>query len=197
VRKRFVLSLILIIVSWCVAFDGARYLIIAPDNYVSSVQPLADWKTKKGVKAIVVSTSVTGSSNTQIKNYIVNAYNTWRIKPEYILLIGAGNVLASWNLGSQVYSDDPYADISGNLLIELSIGRLPCTSVSQCQNIVNKIISYFFNQESPVSSISSESEESEGSLFTTVSKPNLQGISDSPMHLKGPAVKNDEWDAEL
>lgn len=65
------------------------------------------------------------------------------------------------------------------------------------KSIVNKIISYFFNQESPVSSISSESEESEGSLFTTVSKPNLQGISDSPMHLKGPAVKNDEWDAEL
>ena len=141
-RKKVVLALILIIVSWCVAFDGARYLIIAPDSYVSTVQPLADWKTKKGVKAIVVSTSVTGSSNTQIKSYIVNAYNTWRVKPEYILLIGAGNVLASWNLGSQVYSDDPYADLSGNLLIELSIGRLPCTSVSQCQNIVNKIISY-------------------------------------------------------
>lgn len=141
-HKRIIFVFLLILVSFCVAYEGARYLIIAPDSYVSAVQPLANWKTKKGVKAVVVPTSVTGSSNTQIKNYIVNAYNNWRIKPEYILLVGAGNILPSWSLGSDVYSDDPYADLTGNLLIELSIGRFPCTSTSQCQNIVNKIISY-------------------------------------------------------
>lgn len=72
------------------------------------------------------------------------------------------------------------------------------------KSIINKIIGYVFNQKSPVSeseAISEESEESEGSLFSTVSKPNLYNLKDksvSSTHLKGPAlaVKND-WDAEL
>jgi len=141
-KNKVVLLSIFFILSVSVAFDGAKYLIISPDNFVSAVQPLADWKTQKGIKALVVPMSVTGSYNTQIRNYILNAYNSWRIRPEYILLVGSGGVLPSWNIGNGDYSDDFYADLTGNLLIELSIGRIPCTTVNQCNNIVNKIISY-------------------------------------------------------
>ncbi len=138
--KKVVILLLFIIVGLCTAFDGARYLIIAPDNYVSTVQPLADWKTKKGVKAVIVPTSVTGNSNTQIRNYIVNAYNTWRIVPEYILLIGAGSVIPSWDIGNNDYSDDYYADMIGDYKIELSIGRFPCTTTDQCRAIITKTL---------------------------------------------------------
>ncbi|MEO0072293.1 MAG: C25 family cysteine peptidase [candidate division WOR-3 bacterium] len=119
------------------ALTGAKYLIIAPESYVPAVQPLAEWKTKKGVKAKIVTTSQIGTSASQIKNYIVNACNTWEIRPEYILLVGTSGLVPS--IGN---SDDYYGDVSGNYLIELSVGRIPCASPTQCSNIINKIITY-------------------------------------------------------
>jgi hypothetical protein len=135
IRISCILFLFFYIVNLNFALTGAKYLIITPDNYVSTVQPLADWKTKKGIKAKIVPLSVTGSSASQIKNYITNAYNTWDIRPEYILLAGS-SVPVSGN------SDDYYADMTGNYRIELSVGRFPASSVNQLQNIVAKTLAF-------------------------------------------------------
>ena len=134
-KEKATVVLLLYCINFCFALTGAKYLIITPDNFVSAVQPLADWKTKKGMKAKVVPLSVTGSSASQIKTYIVNAYNTWDIRPEYILLAGS-TVPVSNN------SDDYYANISGSYRIELSIGRFPATSGTQVQNIVAKTLAF-------------------------------------------------------
>ena len=44
--------------------DGARYLIIAPDEFVDAVAPLARWKTATGMQAKVVPVSVAGGVRT-------------------------------------------------------------------------------------------------------------------------------------
>jgi hypothetical protein len=136
-KKQIMFVLCIYLANFCFALTGAKYLIITSDNYVSAVQPLADWKTKKGVKAMIVPTSVTGSSSSQIKNYITNAYNTWDIRPEYILIAGSSSSVPA--SGS---SDDYYADMTGSFRIELSVGRFPCSSVSQIQNLVAKTLAY-------------------------------------------------------
>ncbi len=136
-KKYHLLVLFLFLSSYCFGLTGAKYLIITPDNFVSAVKPLADWKTKKGVKAMILPTSVVGSSSSQIKNYILNAYNTWDIQPEYILIAGSSSYVPV--SGS---SDDYYADMVGSFRIELSVGRFPCSSVSQIQNIVAKTLAY-------------------------------------------------------
>jgi hypothetical protein len=136
-KNKQLLVLFLFLCSYCFGLTGAKYLIITPDNFVSAVKPLADWKTKKGVKAMIVPLSVTGSSASQIKSYILNAYNTWDIRPEYILMAGSSSyVPVTGN------SDDYYADMVGNFRIELSVGRFPCSSVSQIQNLVAKTLAY-------------------------------------------------------
>jgi hypothetical protein len=135
--KKVILILALYIFNFCFALTGAKYLIITPDSYISAMQPLADWKTKKGMKAKIVPLSITGSSASQIKSYIVNAYNTWQIRPQYILIAGFGTLVP--NSGT---SDDYYADMSGNYRIELSVGRLPFTSLDQCNMQVAKILGY-------------------------------------------------------
>jgi len=136
-KKSIFFISILFCISQIYALQGAKYLIIAPDNFVQAVQPLADWKTKKGVKAKIVPLSITGSSASQIKTYIANAYNTWELRPQYILLAGFGTLVPA--SGS---SDDYYVDISGNYRIELSVGRLPFTTLDQCNMLVAKILGY-------------------------------------------------------
>lgn len=119
------------------AQTGAKYIIIAPNNFVSELQPLADWKTKKGIKTVIVPLSVTGSSASQIKSYITNAYSNWTIRPEYVLLAGHGSVVPYSG-----YTDDYYADMEGNYRIELSVGRFPAANLDQLRNIVNKTLNY-------------------------------------------------------
>ena len=66
------------------------YLFIVHDEFVDAIQPLADWKDSKGFDVTVTLTSEIsgGPTKENIKNYIVDAYNTWPVPPAYILLVG-------------------------------------------------------------------------------------------------------------
>ena len=139
--KRFIIIVGTLLCLSSILAEGARYLIITHDNFYNAIQPLADWKTKKGVLAKVVPLSVTGSTNTQIKNYIVNAYNTWNPRPEYVLLVGSPDALPSFPLGSGG-TDSPYADIVGDYKEEVSIGRFFTRNVIECGIMVAKSINY-------------------------------------------------------
>jgi hypothetical protein len=120
------------------AQTGAKYLVIAHDNFVNVIKPLVEWKTKKGVPAVCVPLSVTGNSSTQIKSYVQNAYNTWIPRPEFVLLVGSPDLLPAY----QNQFDDYYADMGGNYEIELCIGRFHCASLAQCSLMVAKSIGY-------------------------------------------------------
>jgi len=125
------------------AQDGARYLIITHDNFVQAIQPLAQWKTKKGMLAKVVPLSVTGSSATQIRTYIQNAYNTWPIRPEYVLVVGAPNLLPV-SLSTPPFdgTDDAYGDMSGGYQVEIPVGRFFCGNLAACSTLVTKSLTY-------------------------------------------------------
>ncbi|MCK4385744.1 MAG: hypothetical protein KAW52_05715, partial [candidate division Zixibacteria bacterium] len=60
-----------------------EYVIITDDTFVSTFQPLADWKTKKGVPATIVTTdwiyaNYSGYDDAeQVRNFIKDAYQNW------------------------------------------------------------------------------------------------------------------------
>jgi len=137
-------SLILFILGVSLAFGqgtGARYLIITADNFYADIQPLAQWKHRKGMRTKVVTLSQTGSTPAQIRNYIANAYNNWTIKPEYLLFVGAPNYLP-FPMVNGIYSDNYYTNMNGDIYNEILSGRLTVHSNSECQTVVNKILAY-------------------------------------------------------
>jgi hypothetical protein len=120
---------------------GARYLIITHDNFYNAVQPLAQWKHKMGLRTKVVKLSEIGSSSYQIRNYVSNAYNTWPIPPEYLLLVGAPNYLPFGQV-NYTYTDNYYTNITGDIYNEILSGRLTVHSTTEAQTAVNKILAY-------------------------------------------------------
>jgi len=122
---------------------GARYLIITRDNFYQTVQPLAQWKNKKGVMTKVVKLSEIGGNNPEaIKSYISDVYHRWNPKPEYILLVGDINYIKPYPHPNCGPTDNYYADVNNDTLLELSIGRLPARSTSQLRSMINKILTY-------------------------------------------------------
>jgi hypothetical protein len=132
------------------AQTGARYLIITHDDYVDAIQPLAVWKREKGLRTQVVPLSQTGSDSTQIRAYIQNAYNTWDIKPEYVLLVGNDTQIRQvryiHTLGD-VYTDNYYTNISGDFRNEIIPGRFWVYDTLHVKTIVAKVIAYEKNPD--------------------------------------------------
>jgi gingipain R len=127
------------------AQPGARYLIIAHDNFYDAIQPLAEWKLQKGISDTVVRLSQIGSTANQIRAFIVNAWNTWNPRPEYLLLVGSGYYIPAFARGhgeDALYTDNPFADMTGDYRAELVYGRLPCKTARQCSVMVAKTLAY-------------------------------------------------------
>ncbi|MEO0108665.1 MAG: C25 family cysteine peptidase, partial [candidate division WOR-3 bacterium] len=120
---------------------GARYLIITADTFAPIIQPLADWKTQKGMLAKVVKLSEIGSTPAQIQGYIRSAYFSWPIPPEYVLLVGSPSRLPA----SRSKTDDGYGDMYGDYQVELSVGRFWDTTLANCSTMVSKNLTYELN----------------------------------------------------
>lgn len=110
--------------------------------------PLINWKRQMGWVVNAVSTSVTGSTTSLIKNYIQNAYNNWVNPPEYILIIGRAtqtNTVATYTeyYNYSTVGDYKYTLLEGNDIIpDAYIGRLTFSSTDQLTSMINKIIAY-------------------------------------------------------
>jgi len=121
--------------------DGARYLIITPDSFVEEIQPLAEWKTRKGMLARVVPTSEAGYTSVEIRQYIVEAVTTWEPAPEYVLLVGGMSQLPMpWV--EDGYSDTYFGNVDDDHFVEIHPGRFPASSAGEVETMVAKTLQY-------------------------------------------------------
>ncbi|UCG43941.1 MAG: hypothetical protein JSU73_04840 [candidate division WOR-3 bacterium] len=118
--------------------DGARYLIVAADSLVGVLQPLAEWKTLKGMQARIVPLSVTGSEPEDVLGYVRNAWNTWPVPPEYLLLACSPSDLTGYEQDNDSY----YGNMTGDYLMEIPVGRFPAENTSECSTMVVRTLRY-------------------------------------------------------
>jgi hypothetical protein len=130
------------------------YLVITADIFLEAVQPLADWKNRKGYPAVVTSlSSIPPGDSAAIHSYIQNAYDTWVTPPEYVLLVGDVEYLPAgmhegiypppWGYYYEYGTDHCYSLVAGtDVLSDVFIGRLPVNSAEECSLVVSKILDY-------------------------------------------------------
>jgi hypothetical protein len=123
------------------------YLFITPSTLQSTLQTgLVEWKKEKGFPCTVANTTQTGSTNSQIKSYIQNIYNTWPIPPDYVILVG--DVDSPYNMPCFNYTDGNPTDQTYVLLEgsdyfpDMQIGRLSVDSQTDLQVVCAKIRNY-------------------------------------------------------
>lgn len=134
--------LLVVLAAQMVLADGAQYLIITHDNFNSAIQPLAEWRQKKGTPTRVTKLSeISPQTRDGIRNYIINAYNTWLPRPEFILLVGDTYRIPVGQT-SPVKSDNYYATVDAHFKAELVVGRFPCRTEAECQTMVAKTLGY-------------------------------------------------------
>ncbi|MBI9030689.1 T9SS type A sorting domain-containing protein [bacterium] len=109
---------------------------------------LFNWRKEQGWTVYTASTTLTGTSNTTIKAYIQNAYDTWENPPAYVTFIGdaAGAYTIPVYQASGSYSaggDHWYGLLEGNDDLEdVFLGRLSIETLVDLSTLVTKTIKY-------------------------------------------------------
>ena len=133
------------------------YVIISDRSFEQQIQPLINWKTKKGFKVIESYTDQpeVGNTSETIKNYLSDLYNNPSDynPPSYVLLVGDVDEIPSFSglHGSHV-TDLYYAEYDGNgdIYADAYYGRFSSSNPTEIENMVNKTIAYEkYNFEDP------------------------------------------------
>jgi hypothetical protein len=121
--------------------NGAAYLCISVDSFADEIAPLVEWKNAKGIQARTYTLSQTGYSEPEIRAFIQNAYDTWEVPPEYVLLVGDSENLPGYE--SLTYTDNYYTTMEGgDWLADIMLGRISADYGSHVSTQVAKILAY-------------------------------------------------------
>ena len=120
--------------------DHGNMLIISYGSFIETVQPLADWKNRKGIPTEIVNISDIGTSSSSVDSYVQNYYNDNGLT--FLLLVGDIAQMPSPSVSGSA-SDPSYGFISGNdSYAEVIVGRLSGSTPSQIQTQVERSIEY-------------------------------------------------------
>jgi hypothetical protein len=147
--------------------NQADYLVIGPREFLEAATPLLERRRSQGLVSQAVSFEEIASefgkgqpSAEAIKAFLAYAYHSWqKPSPRYVLLLGDATydpqrfVASSWASPLPVLwaktsylwtaSDPALAAVNGeDLLPDLSIGRLPATTVEQAGALVSKLLAW-------------------------------------------------------
>ncbi len=120
-------------------------LIFCTSDMVATMQPLADWKNRRGLKTQIINVGTKGDTSA-IKKMIADSFATGL---KYVLLVGDQTkvppLLVSYNDGTQevAISDSRYCLVSGNdEYYDLDIGRFCGTTTAQIETQVDRTLYY-------------------------------------------------------
>jgi len=128
--------------------DVVTYVIIAPRDYVATLESFVAWKTAKGFHVItgVVGTGAgtIGTTKEQIKAYIRDLYVNATADvpaPSFVTLVGDIAQVPTFVVDGET-TDRPYCTIDDDLIPDIYYGRLPAATKDQLVAILDKTLVY-------------------------------------------------------
>lgn len=125
--------------------ETGKMLVICPSNWQQIIQPLVDWKIRKGIEVEVVDVLAAGGTANNIQAFIASKYNSSGIA--YVLLVGDAPQLPC--LYAQGGPSDPSMGyvLGNDSYAEVMIGRLSAESDPELQTQVDRILNYEMNPD--------------------------------------------------
>ena len=129
----------------------AEMMIITDTQFVESVENLAKWKRKLGIKTNIFTTQEIGDTANEIEEFIDSYCEEAETIPTYLLLFGDAEYIPThyktvhpYTDGNQGYTaaDIYYADFEDDMLTDMAFGRIPVDTVAEADSIISRIIRY-------------------------------------------------------
>jgi hypothetical protein len=124
-----------------------KMLVVTTSTYANSTafQNWLTWKKQKGIDVDVQTVANSASAST-IKNLIYSRYNANH--PSFLVLVGDETVVTYYSLWDydstygNAATDLEYASVDGDVYHDMFLSRMPVSSTTELNNLVNKILTY-------------------------------------------------------
>ncbi len=126
--------------------SGERILIITPSQYTDELASFVQHKQSLGYTVDVFTLDETGTSESQIVNFIKARYDNADTRPDFVILVGDTDAIPSRYLGTvewntPFYTDLYYSLFDGNdYFPDVALGRFSVRSGEELTNLINKIV---------------------------------------------------------
>lgn len=121
-------------------------IVIAPQDYVTALQPWLNWKTQKGFYVNLVTKEQAGSNYNAIRSYVQNLYTTGvnqGATPTFLVLVGdVAQIPNTTGSQTQKVTDLYYGSVDSDYFPDMFYSRMSAENASQVTAIVNKILQY-------------------------------------------------------
>jgi hypothetical protein len=124
-----------------------KYVIVSDPAFQSALQPLVQWKTKKGFQVVEAYTNdpAVGNTTGSIYTYLKDMYDNPAdgISPTYVLFVGDDGQVPSFNNGNHL-SDMYFCEFDGNgdFYPEMYYGRFSATIAEEVEVQVHKTLTH-------------------------------------------------------
>ena len=122
-----------------------KMMVITTATYANNqtFQNWVNWKKQKGIYTTVYTTATTGTTAANIKSFIRNKYN--EDAPTFVVIVGdTGDVTYSLSSSTTSKVTDLYysTTVDSDLWPEMFLSRMPVSSTTELENLLNKIMTY-------------------------------------------------------
>ena len=122
-------------------------IVIAPENYLGTLEPWLSWKIQKGFDVQVHTTAQAGGNYNAIRTYVQNLYNTGVSQgatPTFLILVGDTGQIPGRTSGNATgkVTDLYYGSIDNDYFPDMFYSRMSAENTSQLTAIINKILQY-------------------------------------------------------
>ncbi|HXI92049.1 MAG TPA: C25 family cysteine peptidase, partial [Blastocatellia bacterium] len=151
--------------AWRQSNNAANLVIFTRREFMMALEPLKTLRQSQGYKVAVVDIedvydefSYGNKTPQAIQDFLAYARGNWKIAPSFVILagdasfdpknylgFGANDLVPTRLIDTQLMetaSDDWLADLNGDGLAEMAMGRLPIRSQREAAGIVAKIVGY-------------------------------------------------------
>ena len=137
---------------------GCEYMIITPDNedFIQLADSIKKFRTEQGIPTEIFTVSQCGgNTQTAIRTFIRNAYNTWDMPPAAVLILGDHSTdptqgVVSYTMnnhpGGDGYnpyiSDHAYSVMGNNHMPQIILGRITGRNYEELYHMIKKDLDY-------------------------------------------------------
>ena len=137
---------------------GCEYMIITPDNedFIALADSIKQFRMQQGIPTEIFTVSdCGGNTQTAIRNFIRNAYNTWDMPPAAVLFLGDHSSDGTQGIVSYTMNNHPggdgynpyisdhiYSVMGGNHMPNIILGRITGRNPEEMYHIIKKDLDY-------------------------------------------------------
>ncbi|MGC9314618.1 MAG: C25 family cysteine peptidase, partial [bacterium] len=124
----------------------SEYLIITDDYFAGHLSEYVQFKEQQGYRVNLASVDSIGADTLSIKAFVQDAYDSWDIPPDFLLIVGDVDRVPALRRGSgwtNYPTDQYYAMLDGpDYFPDIACGRMSVESLTELNAILDKTMAY-------------------------------------------------------